>query len=130
MTFSFCEDERSSLRSLWFMVLALPILVAAGAFETSTNHMALPEEEAYRSNFSDSILDSSTWRKPQPPELSWRETPRPALGWRTPPSTKPSATTSRRRIELFPKYQPGRTSDFDPITREEKPLIKVFEFGS
>ncbi len=126
---SFTEHESSSSTYLWFVLLAMPILLAAGVLEQSGNHLALPDQESYRSNFSDAILDSSTWRKPHQPELQWRETPRPDLGWRTPRSTKPSNTTTSRHIELFPKYQPGKSTDFDHITREEKPLIKVFEFG-
>ena len=130
MTVHLFPNRHISPSSLWLMLSAIPLLMAAGIVEQSGTHHTLPEEESYRSNFSETILDSSNWRKPQRPEIPWRERPRPPLEWRTPASTTPPSTSSRHSIELFPKYQPGKTTDFDPITREEKPLIKVFEFGS
>ncbi len=130
MTESFFSDEHNSTVNLWCLLLAIPILLAAGILERSGNLPVLPKEESYRSNFSDTILESSDWRKkPQAPTMQWRKSTRPALSWRTPQKPQSSPSTSRRRIELFPKYRPGMTSDFDYITREEKPLIKVFEFG-
>ncbi len=130
MTCRHDADERVASTSHWLLMLTIPIVLAAGVLEQSGNHLVLPEEDSYRSNFTDTIFESSEWRKPPAPELPWREPPRPEIGWRTPPNSTSSPTTSRRRIELFPRYQPGRTTDFDPITREEKPLIKLFEFGS
>ncbi len=129
MITSLDKDEAPTSIHLWFLALVLPILLAAGVLDRSGKDITLPSEESYRSSFSDTILDSSTWRKPKPPDIQWREPTRPSLGWRTPPRTESSTTTTRRRIELFPQYQPGRDSDFDHITREDKPLIKVFEFG-
>ena len=112
------------------LMLAIPMLLAAGMLERSGNHTVLPEEQSYRSNFSDTVLDSAEWRKSPVPKLRWREPSQPSLGWRSPPTTQSSSSSSPRGIKLFPRYRPGRTTDFDPITREEKPLIKLFEFGS
>ncbi|MGB0911325.1 MAG: hypothetical protein ACPGYT_13260 [Nitrospirales bacterium] len=129
MITSFHQDEPSTITYLWGILLVIPILLAAGVLEQSGNHLALPDKESYRSSFSDTILGSSTWRKPTQPQIPWRPTTRPSFGWRTPPNTQTSNTITRRPIELFPQYQPGRNFDFNHITREEKPLIKVFEFG-
>jgi hypothetical protein len=52
------------------------------------------------------------------------------VGWRTPQPSQSQTSSSKRTIELFPRYEPGKQSDFDYIEREEKPLIKLFEFGS
>ena len=129
MTYTFSSDEHFSAQHVWIMTLAIPILLAAGAIEQSRNHITLPEEESYRSDFSETILESTDWRKPPPPTVPWRETPQPKLEWRTPQGPQPPTSPSRNRIELFPEYRPGRATDFDHITREEKPLIKIFEFG-
>lgn len=129
MTDVFSIAERFPAQYLWIMTLAIPFLLAAGAIEQSRNHITLPEEDSYRSDLSETILESADWRKPAPPALPWREAPQPKLEWRTPQGPQPSTSAPRDRIELFPKYRPGRTTDFDHITREEKPLIKVFEFG-
>ncbi len=123
------QGEATSPRHIYFILLVLPILLAAGTLDQSSKGIDLPSKESYRSNFSDTILDSSSWRRPPPSELPWRDTPRSELGWRTTPNTRSTVPAARRRIELFPTYRPGRTTDFDHITREEKPLIKVFEFG-
>ena len=130
MTTTIYRDERLSSTSFWLMTLVIPICLAAGVLEQSANHAILPDEESYRSDLSETILESSDWRKPPPPTLPWREPPQPKLHWRTAPDSKSSTSQTRRHIELFPKYRPGRTTDFDHIKREEKPLIKVFEFGS
>jgi len=115
---------------LYGLMLAIPLLFAAGIIEQSGQHVILPDEESYRSNFSETILESSEWRKPQSPGLPWRIPPRPALEWRTPPSSNSSNRTTHSGIELFPKYRPGSPTNFDYIHREEKPQIKIFEFGS
>ncbi len=71
------------------LMAAMPLLLAAGILEQSGNQHTLPEEESYRSNFSEMILDSSSWRTPQQPGVPWRESPRPPVEWRSPASTPP-----------------------------------------
>ena len=128
MISSVSHDDRITSTTQFWLVLALPVIVAAGMDDRSAQHIMLPDEASYRSNLSSTILESSEWRSPPVPTLPWREAPRPKLEWRTTPDPHASTSTSRR-IELFPKYRPGRVTDFDYIKREEKPLIKIFEFG-
>ncbi len=110
----------------WILV---PLLLAAG-FSEPTRQESLPDPGAYRTPLSDSLIESNQWRTPQKEEQTWRATPPPSLHWRTPDPPRSSSPSSNRKIELFPKYRPGNAMDFDHINREEKPQIKVFEFGS
>ncbi|MCA9471676.1 MAG: hypothetical protein MRJ96_12320 [Nitrospirales bacterium] len=123
------EETWLNLSDAWGLLLAVPLLIAAGGLTQPEKSVILPDEGSYRSNFSDSILDSTEWRKPPVPELPWRASAKPELDWRTSPPPKSSSSRSIGGLKLFPRYRPGRTDDFDPITREEKPLIKLFEFG-
>lgn len=118
---------------VWLMgvLILLPALLAAGTIENPLNHSSLPDEDSYRSPLSETLLESNRWRIPQEEKRDWRlPSPPPQRGWRTPETTKPSTTPSTRTIEIFPRYQPGNPADFDFIEREEKPLIRMFEFGS
>ncbi|MGP0595015.1 hypothetical protein ACTRXD_21055 [Nitrospira sp. T9] len=113
------------------MFLLLPALLAAAALEQSGTQLSLPDEDSYRSPLSENLLESNRWRIPQEEKRDWRlPPPPPPVGWRTPQSAESKTSPSRRTIELFPRYQPGNSSDYDMIEREEKPLIKMFEFGS
>ena len=118
--------------SVWLvgLLVLLPALLAAGTLEHPLNHSSLPEEDSYRSPLSETLLESNRWRIPQEEKRDWRLPPPPPVGWRTPESSQPEATSSQRNLELFPKYQPGKQSNYDFNEREEKPLIKMFEFGS
>ena len=119
-----------ALRQTGLLIL-LPALLAAGMMEKSAKDNALPEPESYRTPFSDTIFESNRWRTPQEEKRDWRlPPPPPPVGWRTPETSQSETFSSQRTIELFPRYQPGKQSDFDHIQREEKPLIKMFEFGS
>lgn len=113
----------------WAILVFVPALLAAGAIEKLAPDLVLPDEQSYRTPLSDTLFESSKWRKPEQPEANWRQRPSPSLGWRS--ETLPPAPPSRskRTINLFPQYQPGNPNDFDHINREEKPQIKVFEFG-
>ena len=113
------------------MLLALvPVLLAAGILEKSGTQISLPDDDAYRSPLSDNLLESNQWRIPQEEKRDWRLPPTPPVGWRTPQPSPSDSSSSKRTIELFPRYKSGNPSDFDLIEREEKPLIKIFEFGS
>jgi len=112
------------------LLVLLPALLAAGILEKSSPHISLPDEDAYRSPLSDNLLESNQWRIPQEEKRDWRLPPPPPVGWRTPQPSQSETSSSKRTIELFPRYQSGNPSDFDFIEREEKPLIKIFEFGS
>ena len=123
----------NSSEGFWVITLLalLPALIAAGILEKSATQGSLPEPEAYRAPLSDTLLDSNKWRTPQQEvPRDWRlPPPPPPLGWRTEP--RPNADTSRstKSLELFPRYQPGKQFSYDYIEREDKPQIKVFEFG-
>jgi hypothetical protein len=112
------------------LLILLPAVLAAGMIEKSATGNSLPEPESYRTPFSDTIFESNRWRAPQKEERDWRLPPPPPVGWRTPETSQSETSSSKRTIELFPRYQPSKQSDFDYIEREEKPLIKMFEFGS
>lgn len=114
----------------WVLLAIVPVILAAGAIEKSAPGLVLPDEQSYRTPLSDALIDSSDWRTPAQPETNWRQPRSPALGWRTEPSPQLEQSRSRKKIDLFPRYQSGNPSDFDHINREEKPQIKVFEFGS
>ena len=130
MTDNFSNDPLTVPPALrWCITLAIPMLLAAGILEKSRTSTVLPEKESYRSNLSDMILESSEWRSPKETEIDWREPPPPLPVWRIPSSLESSATTPRGKVELFPRYKPGNPADFDYLQREEKPQIKVFEFG-
>jgi hypothetical protein len=92
----------------WALLAIVPAILAAGAIEKSAPGLVLPDEQSYRTPLSDALIESSDWRTPAQPEPS----------------------RSRKKIDLFPRYQSGNPNDFDHINREEKPQIKVFEFGS
>jgi hypothetical protein len=112
------------------IVMLIPVLLAAGMKEPSATDPALPEAESFRTPLPDTIFESNRWRAPQPEKRDWRLPPPPPKGWRTPPSSPSEPSSSRRTIEIFPRYKSGNPSDFDMTDREEKPLIKLFEFGS
>lgn len=125
------EDFRTTYSFwLWPLLTVLPLLIAAGILENPEGRQGPPGEGAYRSLLSDSPLGSSLWRAPQQDQNRWREPPPPPVGWRSAPQPRPETASSKRPLELFPRYTPGKTSDYDFISREEKPLIKVFDFGS
>jgi hypothetical protein len=112
------------------LLILLPALLAAGMMEKSGTQISLPDEDSYRSPLSDNLFESNRWRAPQEEERDWRLPAPPPVGWRTPQPSQTETSSSKRTIELFPRYQPGKQSDYDHIEREEKPLIKMFEFGS
>ena len=113
------------------LLLLLPVLLAAGMIEKSGTHLSLPDEDSYRSPLSENLLESNRWRIPQEEKQDWRlPPPPPPVGWRTPQTPQAETSDTKRTIELFPRYQPGKQSDYDFNEREEKPLIKMFEFGS
>ena len=113
----------------WALLAMVPAILAAGAIEKLAPDLELPDKQSYRTPLSDAVFESSEWRTPIQPEADWRTPPSPSLGWRTEPTTPSTQPRSKRKLNLFPKYQPGNPMDFDHINREEKPQIKVFEFG-
>lgn len=110
----------------WALLAIVPVILAAGAMEAPG--LALPDKQSYRTPLSDALIESSEWRTPAQPEADWRQPRSPSLDWRT--ETPPQPSRSKKPRRLFPHYQPGNPFDYDPIEREEKPQIKVFEFGS
>jgi hypothetical protein len=106
-----------------------PIL-PAGAMEKSAPSLVLPDEQSYRTPLSDALIESSNWRTPAQPEADWRQPRSPALVWRSEPTQQTEYSRSRKKIDLFPRYQSGNPNDFDHINREENPQIKVVAFGS
>ncbi len=114
----------------WTFLALVPIILAAGAMEQSAPSLVLPDKQSYRTPLSDALFESSKWRTPAEPETNWRQPRSPSLGWRTEPTPQSEQSRSNRAINLFPRYQSGNPNDFDYINREEKPQIKVFEFGS
>ncbi|MDR4493427.1 MAG: hypothetical protein AB7P17_02715 [Nitrospirales bacterium] len=119
--------------SFWVMgvLMLLPALLAAGTLDNPLHHSSLPDKDSYRSPLSETLLESNRWRIPQEEKRDWRlPPPPPPIGWRTPQTSQSETSSSQRTLELFPKYQPGKQSNYDFNEREEKPLIKMFEFGS
>ncbi len=113
------------------LLILLPALLAAAALEKSGTQMSLPDEDSYRSPLSENLLESNRWRIPQEEKRDWRlPPPPPPVGWRTPETSQSENSSSTKTLELFPRYQRGKQSNYDPIDREERPLIKMFEFGS
>lgn len=126
-----CQSEWNMPDTVWrWALLAMvPAILAAAAIEKFSPNLVLPDEQSYRTPLSDAVFESSEWRTPEQPEANWRQRPTPSVGWRTESlqTTQPSRT--KKTINLFPRYQPGNPYDFDHINREEKPQIKIFEFG-
>ncbi len=114
----------------WALLAVIPLILAAGARENFAPSFVLPDEQSYRTPLLDSILESSDWRSPTQLKPDWRQPQSPASGWRTESTHESEPFRSRKKIDLFPRYQPGNPTDFDHINRDEKPQIKVFEFGS
>jgi len=114
----------------WTFLAIVPAILAAGAIEKSAPGLVLPDEQSYRTPLSDALIESSDWRTPAQPDADWRQPRSPALGWRTEPTPQPEPARSRKKRDLVPRYQSGNPNDSDHINREEKPQIKVFEFGS
>ena len=115
---------------VWALLALLPVMLAAGAMDRSAPGMTLPDEQSYKTPLSDALFESSDWRKSPQPEADWRQPRSSSSGWRTESTPKSDIPSSQRNRTLFPRYQPGNPNDFDPINREYKPQIKVFEFGS
>lgn len=116
---------------VWALIAILPALFAAGVLEKPSTTIEIPEEGSYRSPLSENLLESNNWRIPQEEKQEWRlPPPAPSLDWRAPQATESETSSSRRTIELFPRYKSGKPSDYDMIEHEERPLIKMFEFGS
>ena len=115
---------------LWSLLAVLPLLMAAGTLEKAVPSIGLPDNDAYRVPLSDTLLESSGWWTKQKYESGWREQSKPSIDWRSQPKETQSKPSSNKGIELFPRYTPGKPSDYDFMTREEKPLINVLEFGS
>ena len=113
----------------WALLAMVPAILAAGAIEKLKPDLVLPDEQSYRTPLSDAVIESSEWRTPEQPEAAWRQRPSPSVGWRTESPPPDKSFRSKKTINLFPGYQPGNPNDFDHINREEKPQIKVFEFG-
>ena len=114
----------------WTLLAIVPMILAAGAMEQAAPSLALPDKQSYRTPLSDALIESSEWRTPAQPEVDWRQPRSSSLGWRTEPPSQPQPSQSKKRIHLFPRSQPGNPFDYDHIEREDKPQIKVFEFGS
>jgi hypothetical protein len=112
------------------LVLVLQALLAAGLMEKSLMDRTLPEVDSYRSPLPDTIFKSNPWRSPPIEKRDWRLPPPPPLGWRTAPSSESDISSPTRIFDIFPRYQSGSPFNYDLIEREEKPLIKMFEFGS
>lgn len=117
-------------RRFGVLFLLIPVLLAAGLKPHPATDSALPEADSYRTPLPDTIFESNRWRIPPQEERDWRSPPPPPADWRTPRSSQSRSSSSTRTFELFPRYQPGTSSDYDMIEREDKPLIKMFEFGS
>lgn len=125
------EDFRMAYSfRLWALLTVLPLIIAAGILENSEGRQGPLGEGAYRSLPSDAPLGSSPWRAPQQDQNRWREPPPPPVGWRAAPRPQSETASSKQSREFFPRYTPGKTSDYDVISREERPLIKVFDFES
>ncbi|HBP87415.1 MAG TPA: hypothetical protein PKK23_00215 [Nitrospirales bacterium] len=125
------DGQPSFSIGLMGILILLPGLLAAAALEKSGTHLSLPDEDSYRSPLSENLLESNNWRIPQEKKRDWRlPPPPPPLGWRTPQPAESESSSSQRTIELFPRFKSGKPSDYDMIEHEEKPLIKMFEFGS
>jgi len=115
---------------LWPLLSVLPLIIAAGALENSEGRQGPIGEGAYGPPFPNAPLESALWRAAQPDQNRWREPAPPPIGWRAASQPRPETDASKRPREWFPRYTPGKTSDYDFIAREEKPLIKVFDFDS
>ena len=133
-TLSFHRQELNPAEAFWIITLValLPALIAADILEKSPSYGSLPESDAYRSPLADKLLESNKWRTPKQDEpRDWRlPPPPPPLGWRSEPSPSLESSKSKKNLELFPRYQPGNQFSYDHIEREDKPQIKIFEFGS
>ncbi|NKB82513.1 MAG: hypothetical protein GKS05_11625 [Nitrospirales bacterium] len=123
------EEQRPQTIWYWLLALTLPILMAADIAEHSRTGPFLPEKQSYRSNLSDIVIESSGWREKKQETIDWRNPRSPEIKWRTEPRVTSQESTTRKRLQLFPAYRPGETSAFDFEEREDKSLIKIFEFG-
>lgn len=133
MSMTLYSSEFWLSRNDWHLAAILvlvPVLLAAGMLKLSATDPVLPEAESFRTPLPDTIFESNRWRAPQQAKRDWRLPPPPPAGWRTPQATQSESSSSRRTIEIFPRYRSGNPSDFDMTDGEEKPLIKLFEFGS
>ena len=126
-----CQSEWNMPDTVWkWALLAMvPAILAAGAIEKLSPNVVLPDEQSYRTPLSEALFESSEWRTPEQPEDTWRQPASPSIGWRTESPSHTPRSRSKKTINLFPRYKPGNPNDFDHINREEKPQIKVFEFG-
>jgi hypothetical protein len=115
---------------VWALIAILPALLAAGVLKNSSSTIEIPEEDTYRTPLSDALFESLRWRAPQVEEHNWRIPPSPPIDWRAKPTPHSESFSANRNLELFPRYKPGQPSDFDLRDQEEKPLIKLFEFGN
>lgn len=121
------HEPPKTMVGVWALLFVIPLLLAAELTHRSApSH--LPDQDAYRSNFSDRVLKSSTWRQPSPKNNSWRAPASPQIEWRTESSQEPSRSMQLHDVELYPQYKVGGSSTFDLSTREDQSGIKIFEF--
>ena len=112
----------------WGLLLLVPLLLAAEKIQQANSLSHLPDQSAYRSNFSDRVMKSSKWRQPPPEPNAWRAPTSPQIEWRTDAVQEPSRTMELHDVDLYPRYGAGGSSTFDLSTREEQSGYKVFEF--
>ena len=114
----------------WPLILAIPIVLAAGRGQKSSITPSFPDESSYRSSQSDMAIESSSWRSEGADYESWREPPPPASSsWRSKSSRPSTRGSNKRQTEYFPEYKPGDPAFYNPHTGEQEDQIKVFEFG-
>ncbi len=122
------HQSSQNMVAVWVLLCLFPLLLAAELAQQSRSLSHLPDQESYRSNLSDRVFQSSTWRQPLPQVRDWRETVSPQIEWRTDTTQQPSRDVELQHVDLYPQYRPGGTSTFDLSTREDQSGFKVIEF--
>ncbi|MDT7043610.1 hypothetical protein [Candidatus Nitronereus thalassa] len=123
-----CLEPPAPINLVWGLVLLIPLLLASEKIQQATTLSHLPDQSAYRSDFSDQVFKSSKWRQPPPNPNAWRAPASPQIEWRTDAGPEPSRSMELRDVDLYPRQGAGGSSTFDLSTREDQSGFKVFEF--
>ncbi len=126
--FSCHRGQSGDLVTVWALLCAIPLLLAAELVQRPHAPIQLLAQEAYRSNLSERALKSSSWRQSNPESRDWRTPASPTIEWRTDKTFGPPQSRERQHVELYQEYRPGEASTFDLSTREDHSLFKIFEF--
>lgn len=131
MTFTLMDEHRAwSSGWLGTLVLSAPLLLGAGLLEQSTHEPVLPPKEIYRAPLPETIPgNSADWRQSSSQgELDWRKPKDSESNWRTNSPQTMQGPPHPGHIQVLPKYQYEKGTQFDFTKEKATDQIKRLGF--